>query len=163
MKYQKIGSIFQFQFVDCWPGITWSVVSAARQPKQGYYAIQRAYQPVLIGADLDRMKWSEGKNMHHEGANGLSISLGMWVVNDEHRAITGATYEARLRGQGKDTPVVCAGQTPVDISPDSAMALPGLTCAPPPDLPLGSYDVVLTLKQGEQILSENTYAISVVE
>jgi len=161
VKYQKIGSIFQFQFVDCWPGITWSVVSSARKPKQGYFAIQRAYQPVLIGADLDRTIWSKGKYIHHEGSTGISISLDMWVANDEHRAITGATYGGRLRGQGKDMPA-CATQQPVDISPDSVMALPGLTCAPP-DLPPGPYDVVLTLKQGDQTLSENTYAVTVVE
>ena len=162
VKYQKIGSIFQFQFMDCWPAITWSVVSAGRKPKQGYYAVQRASQPVLIGADLDRTIWSKGENIHNEASTGLGASLDMWVVNDEHRAITGATYEARLRGQGKDAPV-CASQKPVDISPDSVMSLPGLTCAPSADLPPGSYDVVLTLKQGDQILSENTYAVTVVE
>ena len=47
-KYTKIGSFFQFQFVDCWPSVTWSVVSYARKPKQGYYAIKETFQPVLI-------------------------------------------------------------------------------------------------------------------
>jgi beta-mannosidase len=162
VKYQKIGSIFQFQFMDCWPGITWSVVSAGRKPKLGYYAVQRAFQPVLIGADLDRTIWSEGKNIHNLSATGLGASLDIWVVNDEHRAITGATYEGHLRGQGKDVPV-CASPKPVDIGPDSVMSLPGLTCAPPADVPPGSYDVVLTLKQGDQTLSENTYAVTVVD
>ena len=162
VKYQKIGSFFQFQFMDCWPAITWSVVSAGRKPKQGYYAMQRAFQPVLIGADLDRTIWSKGKYIHHEGSTGLGTSLDMWVVNDEHHAIATATYEAHLRGQGKDT-AVCARPKPADITPDSVMSLPGLTCAPPADLPLGSYDLVLTLRQGSKTLSENTYAVTVVE
>jgi beta-mannosidase len=71
VKYQKIGSIFQFQFMDCWPGITWSVVSAGRKAKLGYYAVQRAFQQVLIGADLDRTPFrfgflSEKRGPHHE-------------------------------------------------------------------------------------------------
>jgi len=47
-KYTRIGSFFQFQFIDCWPSITWSVVSYARRPKLGYFAMQQAFQPVLI-------------------------------------------------------------------------------------------------------------------
>jgi beta-mannosidase len=53
VKYKQIGSFFQFQFVDCWPAVTWSVVSYGRQPKPGFAAMQRAYQPVLITGDLD--------------------------------------------------------------------------------------------------------------
>jgi beta-mannosidase len=148
--------------MDCWPGITWSVVSAGRKPKLGYYALQRAFQPVLIGADLDRTIWSKGKNVHSLSETGLAVYLDMWVVNDEHRAIAGATYEGRLEGQGQD-PSVCSSQKPVDISADSVMPLPSLTCAPPADLPPGSYQLALTLKQGDQVLSENTYPVTVVE
>jgi beta-mannosidase len=162
VKYQKIGSIFQFQFMDCWPGITWSVVSVGRKPKLGYYAVQRAFQPMLIGADLDRTIWSKGKNVHNISETGLAAYLDMWVVNDEHRAIVGATYEGHLKGQGQDSSV-CAYQKPVDISADSVALLPSLTCAPPADLPPGSYQLVLTLKQGDQVLSENTYPVTVVE
>jgi beta-mannosidase len=162
VKYQKIGSIFQFQFMDCWPGITWSAVSSGRKPKLGYYAVQRAFQPVLIGADLERTIWSKGKNVHNLSETSLACYLDMWVVNDEHRAITGATYEGHLKGQGQDSSA-CASQKPVDISPDSVMTLPALTCAPPADFPPGSYQLVLTLKQGDQVLCENTYPVRVVE
>jgi beta-mannosidase len=162
VKYEKIGSIFQFQFMDCWPGITWSVVSAGRKPKLGYYALQRAFQPVLIGADLDRTVWSKGKHVHNASENGLEAFLNMWVVNDQHRAITGATYEGRLQGHGNDAPI-CTTQKPVDIKPDSVLPLPGLSCTPTADIPPGSYDVVLTLKQDGQVLSENSYAVTVVE
>jgi beta-mannosidase len=162
VKYQKIGSIFQFQFMDCWPAITWSVVSANRKPKLGYYALQRAFQPVLIGADLDRTIWSKGKNVHSLSETDLAVNLDMWVVNDEHRAITGATYTGRLKGQGQDSSA-CASPKPVDISADSVMPLPSLTCAPSADLPPGSYQLVLTLKQRDQVLSENTYAVTVVD
>jgi len=43
------------------------------------------------------------------------------------------------------------------------MPLPSLNCAPPADLQPGSYQLVLTLKQGDQVLSENTYPVTVVE
>src|SRR5205823_14426287 len=35
-KYQPVGSLFQFMFMDCWPSVTWSVVSYERRPKRGY-------------------------------------------------------------------------------------------------------------------------------
>jgi beta-mannosidase len=161
-KYRKIGSFFQFQFVDCWPAITWSVVSFARQPKLGYFALQRAYQPVLIGGDLDRPLWSKGKNIRHEDAVGLGFGVGVWVVNDEHRAFEAVSYEARLRGQGREVPVG-SGKTNAAIPPDAVTDLPDLYCTLPNDVAPGAYELVLVLKQGEKILSANVYRVTVVE
>jgi hypothetical protein len=43
------------------------------------------------------------------------------------------------------------------------MTLPGVTCAPLADLPTGAYQLVLTLKQDDQVLSGNTYAVTVLD
>lgn len=158
-KYKATGSLFQFQFVDCWPSLTWSVVSYARKPKLGYFALQRAYQPVLIGADLDRTRWSKGKGADG-GAPGVGVDV--WVVNDEHRILEGLTYEARLRGQGNEVRVA-TGKAQASVAADAVANLPGLWCHPPADLAPGDYELVLTLKQGERTLSENSYPVTVVE
>jgi beta-mannosidase len=165
-KYKKVTSFFQFQFVDCWPAVTWSVVSYARRPKPGYYALQRAFQPVLIATDLDRTVWSKGKSL--EAPVGLGLALKVWVVNDEHHSIEGATCEARLRRQGREMLVGSsrpeqAGQEPVSIAPDTVQDLPDLYCTLPSDVAPGDYDLVLLLKQGDRLVSENLYPISVVE
>jgi beta-mannosidase len=185
-KYKKVGSFFQFQFVDCWPAITWSVVSYARRPKPAYYALQRAFQPVLIATDLDKTVWSKGKS--REAPVGLGLALKIWVVNDEHHSIEGATFEARLRrrgaealgvgpigvrpagtaAQGSDVVVGCslpaqAGKEPVSIAADTVQDLPELYCTLPDDVAPGGYELVLLLKQGDRVISENLYPISVVE
>jgi beta-mannosidase len=170
VKYNKVGSFFHFLFDDCWPSVTWSVVSYDRKPKPGYFALQRAYQPVLVGADLSKTVWSKGKNIPKDAAvfGGASV----WVVNDEHRTIEGVTCEARLRGQGKDVPV--GGSSPVasflggfksmaTLPADSVIELGWLGFDMPADLAPGAYELVLILKQGDRSLSENTYPVTVVE
>jgi beta-mannosidase len=161
-KYSKIGSFFQFQFVDCWPSITWSVVSYARRPKAGYWAMLRAFQPVLIGAELGRRVWSKGKAAQPLAEVGLDIAADLWVVNDEHQALEGTSYEVDLRGKQLD--VVLAKEMVKEVIPaDGVAQLPELYCTLPGDLAPGGYDLVLTLKQGEKTLSENTYPVSIVD
>jgi len=167
-KYKKIGSFFQFQFADCWPAITWSIVSHTRRPKAGYYALQRAFQPVLIETDLDKPVWSKGKS--REAPVGLGLALKVWVVNDEHRTIEGATYEAWLRGVGPNGvrpqgPGVPIGKMKeqVSIAADSVVSLPTLYCTLPSDLAPGAYELVLVLKEGDRVTSENVYPVTVVE
>jgi len=161
-KYTRIGSFFQFQFVDCWPSITWSVVSYARKPKQGYFAMRQAFQPVLIEAELDRAVWSKGKDPAHLSEVGGDIPLALWVINDEHAPLAGTTYDVHLRGQGKDFALASA---PVkdSIPADGVLELPKLYATLPKEAAPGSYQIVLTLKQGDKVLSENTYSVAVVE
>jgi len=40
------GTLF-WQFNDCWPALSWSVVDYYRFAKAGFYAVRRAYAPVL--------------------------------------------------------------------------------------------------------------------
>jgi beta-mannosidase len=161
-KYTRIGSFFQFEFVDCWPAITWSVVSYARKPKLGYYAVQQGFQPVLIEADLARSVWSKGRDPQHLSEVGNSIPLDLWVINDEHREIAGATYAVHLRGQGKDFTLGSA-KAKEAIPSDGVVHLPQLYCTLPAEAPPGGYQLVITLTQDTKVLSENTYSVGVVE
>ncbi len=158
-KYVKVGSFFQFLFGDCWPSITWAVVSYDRKPKLGYEAVQRAYQRVLIGGDLDRAVMSLGRKGERE-ATGFDVHV--WVVNDEHRTLEGLTYDARLKGHDREALVGSHG-SPVSVASDQVADLPDLSCQPPADFAPGEYQLVLTLKQGDRVLSENTYPVTVVE
>jgi beta-mannosidase len=161
VKYQKIGSFFHFLFDDCWPSVTWSVVSYDRKPKPGYFALQRAYQPVLVGADLEKTVWSKGKNLPADAANGGASAL-VWIVNDQHQALEGITCEAYLRGGGKDVRVA-QNLRPASVPADSVVDAGWLEFTLPAGVAPGGYDVVLLLKQGERTLSENAYSVKVVE
>ncbi len=169
-KYQKIGSLFQFQFVDPWPAVTFTVLSYERQPKLGYLALQSAYQPILIGAKLDRAVWSKGRNLVPQvfpeipltSSGAPQVRISPWIVNDAHRAIESAAFEVRLRAQDVDV-LIATRKLDMTIAADSVLDLDSFDCAPPPALSPGSYDFVLLLKQGTNVLSENSYAITVVE
>ncbi len=158
-KYEKIGSLFQFQFIDCWPSVTWSVVSYDRKPKLAYYALQRAYQPILIGADLDRVVFGKRGNQPHESPG---VHVSPWVVNDEHRKLDRVTYEVRLQGPGGKA-LVGTVKVQTSLAADSVTALPEVDCQTPRELSPGGYELVLTLKQDDQTLSENSYAVTVSE
>jgi beta-mannosidase len=160
-KYKKVGSFFHFLFGDCWPSVTWSVVSYDRKPKPGYFALQRAYQPVLVGADLEKTVWSKGKNLPADAANEGASAL-VWIVNDLHQGLEGVTCEAYLRGGGKDVRVA-RGLKPASVPADSVVDADWLEFTLPAEVAPGEYDVVLLLKQGERTLSENTYPVRVVE
>ena len=41
------GAIF-WQLNDCWPAHSWSVIDSELEPKAAYYAVKRAYAPVLL-------------------------------------------------------------------------------------------------------------------
>ena len=161
-KYKKAGCFFQFMFMDCWPAVTWSVLSYDRKPKAGYHAVARAFQPILIGAELDRVVWSKGKLGPTHAAAQRHETVWPWVVNDRLEDVEGVTCEARLRGQGQEQ-TVGKSTAPVKLAADSVADLPALSCSVPGALKTGSYELVLTLTQGNQTISENHYEVTLVE
>ncbi|HET8706001.1 MAG TPA: glycoside hydrolase family 2 TIM barrel-domain containing protein, partial [Pseudomonadales bacterium] len=93
-KYKKLGGMFQFMFMDCWPSITWSVVGYDRKPKKGYHTLKECYQPVLVGLNVDRNTILSGRD---RGGHLRPIFITPWVVNDRHAAIENCTYSVCLR------------------------------------------------------------------
>lgn len=158
-KYRKVGSFFQFQFVDCWPSVTWSVVSFERKPKPGYFAMQQAYQPVLVGAELDRTVWSKGA---HTGGQAPEVGVHPWVVNDKQEPIPGVTCQVLLSSGGKEV-IVGSTSAATDIPADGVIDLPSVGCAPPSSLAAGDYELILVLKQRDQVISRNSYGVTVAE
>jgi beta-mannosidase len=75
-KYEKISGLFQFMFSDCWPSVTWSVVDYYRKPKEGYWALRNAFQPVLPIAVVEN------------SPNNYAYAR-IYVVNDLSRDIQG--------------------------------------------------------------------------
>ncbi|WP_039058372.1 glycoside hydrolase family 2 [Enterobacter sp. Bisph1] len=74
-RYQPVTALFQFMFVETWPSINWGVVDYLRHPKPGYYALQRAYQPLLPSIEPVSAEWQSGK----------PATLRLWTVNDTYQ------------------------------------------------------------------------------
>jgi len=55
-KYKNVSAIYQFMFNEGWPSINWGIVDYYRNPKPGYFALKKAYEPVLPIAKFDGEK-----------------------------------------------------------------------------------------------------------
>lgn len=67
----KCGGVLFWQFNDCWPVVSWSVVDYYLCPKPAYYTVKKAFQPVLISlVEEDRM-------------------VEVWICNDTLEGIRG--------------------------------------------------------------------------
>lgn len=155
-KFTKIASIFQFMFVDCWPSITWSVVDYHRRPKQGYHALQRAFQPVLPCAVREREKLVPGQQIFKE----------LWVVNDLNQPFPGAVLEVTF--EDEKGAIHLMDTLTVDIPKNEAalvLAAPhrNKTWVITESMPAGNYTLKLILKSKEgELLGENIDPAEVV-
>jgi beta-mannosidase len=51
-KFSPCGGVLVFQLVDCFPGITWSILDHSRRPKRAFRAVADSFAPLLLVADL---------------------------------------------------------------------------------------------------------------
>ncbi|HQY90336.1 glycoside hydrolase family 2 TIM barrel-domain containing protein [Caldilinea sp.] len=156
-KYEKIGSLFQFMFMDCWPSITWSVLSYARAPKQGYHTLQQVYQPVLVGADIHREKVLIGVD---RGSHPRPLQLPCWVVNDRHAALEACRLHVRLLRE--DSVITQAALDIPGIAADSVTTLGLVTVELPEDLAAGACVLDLSVLHAGERISHNTYPVELV-
>ena len=92
LKYRPSGGFAQFFLADAAPGITHSLVSHGRHPKEAYEALRRACAPVIVVAD--RLP------SHLHGNEGIALDLH--VVNDLRVALTDADLTAVLSWPGDE-------------------------------------------------------------
>ncbi len=90
--YRPVGALFQFMLVEDWPSMNWGMVDFWRKPKPGYYALQRAYQPILPSLAWDKVDYKAGE----------SVSVGLWALNDSTASYPQAQYQVKLL-RGKQT------------------------------------------------------------
>jgi beta-mannosidase len=130
-KWQPVSGIFQFMFVEHWPSINWGMLDYLRQPKAGYQALSKAYQPTLP------MAFRLGK----------AGQLRMSVVNDLPRDFPAARLE--LEGGNEGSAQTWALDVPAnDVRHlEAAIPLPAANAR----LALRLYDRTGTL------IGENTY------
>jgi beta-mannosidase len=131
-KWQPVSAVFQFMLVEHWPSMNWGMVDYLRQPKLGYSALARAYQPVLPVA------------VARENAR----TIELFVINDVARASLGCTLLVRTVPEGR-LPLVL----PIDLPSDDVLALKS-----PIARPSAAEGLVLELLDGDgALLSRNAY------
>jgi len=158
VKYQRLGGFFHFMFMDGWPTIGWSVLTYDRNPKKGYWALQRALQPVLAIVELGQTRWpSKLTHLHFRNA---------WVVNDTSVALDNCRVKFELRGPQGNIPLK---EFIVDVPADSVQTLvpehylstplPGTVV----ELAPGEYVLAILVRSSSgDLLSENLYELTFV-
>lgn len=156
-KYTKLGGFFHFMFMDGWQTIGWSVLSYKRIPKPGYYALQRAMQPVLPVVDLVAPRFSN--NLKENWA----IASNAWLINDTRQPLERCRLVFELRGPSRPIPL---RELTVDLAADSVrqldigLSLPRTVTALPP----GSYKLAAAAYSASgALLGDNLYELTVVD
>lgn len=75
---RKVGGVLVWQFNDCWPCISWSIVDYFLRPKPAYYTVKRHLAPLAVGVLREGWDWSDG----HKVVEGLrKVKWEAWIVN----------------------------------------------------------------------------------
>lgn len=116
-RYQPVTALFHFMFVETWPSINWGVVDYLRKPKAGYYALQKAYQPLLPSIEPVTAQWQPGQ----------PATVGLWAINDTWSACD----QCQLKWQVKQNKrVLDKGETTLTIPADSGQKVQEVTVTP---------------------------------
>lgn len=143
VKFSHVSGIFQFDFSDPWPAITWSVVDYWRKQKPAFEALRTSMQPVLPTLGLP-LYLDAGK----------TVIATLMVVNDLAETFPGAkvTWESSY----EDTKLA-SGEWTVDVPAND------ISASKPVGLPFakqGSYKVSVQITSADgKILGENFYPI----
>lgn len=146
-RYAPMGGCFHFMLCEPWPSINWGIVDYWREPKAGYWAVQRAFQPVLPSIEYTERDWSAG----------TTVTAKLWAINDLQQAYPGAALVWRLLcGEAQ----IGGGRVSLDLAPDS-MAL--AEDWRQPGLAVGGYRLeVSLLDAGGTVLGQNEWVFTVV-
>lgn len=140
-KPQTVG-VAVWQFNDCWPSISWSVVDYYGTPKRAYAALQKVYSPVLASFEYALIPRRAGD----------VVRGAVWVINDLGEAFDAADLRADLNGEE-----IYARR--FDIAPDAVARVDALAVT------LGAGENILRLRvtwRG-QTLTENEYDLNLYD
>jgi hypothetical protein len=143
-KYSRVTGLFQFDFTDPWPSITWSVLDYWRTPKSSFDYLRRAMQPVLPSFRLPEIVEA-----------GKACLAYFCVVNDLQQAFPGSTCAWLLEGTLGD---IASASFPIDIPPDAISAEIKLTL---PSLVPGKYVLSVAINSGSLAIGDNRYDLIV--
>ncbi len=175
-KGQIHGAIL-FTFSDAWPSITWSIVDYYRNPKQGFYAVQKAFQPLLCSIELPTVAVPNIPNIHLVLLNLREILIGplkalswseyfthnsrvkanLWIINDYNYSISNAKLKCQIQ---KNEKTLFSKTYLIDIQPSSSNYVKQIQFKFTKNMPYGEYLIKAEIYDNKGVkLSENDLTI----
>lgn len=145
-RFQPVSALFQFMFNETWPSINWAIIDYQRKPKKGYFALQRAYQPILPSIEPMTLNWQSGK----------TGKVGLWVINDRWLNYGNTRLTWRVLQGGIE---LASGNMTLDLPADSGRNVHQLSVMPHTNQPM-QFITEIRDRNG-QLLGENTLNIVV--
>ncbi len=139
-RYQPVAALFHFMFTETWPSINWGIVDYLRHPKPGYFALQRAYQPVLPSIEPKTENWVLGQTGR----------IGLWAINDNWHDFSQASLHWKIV---QNDVVLSKGEQEINLLADSGQKVIELQITPLTDHPIKVMSDILN-NQGE-VLGHN--------
>jgi beta-mannosidase len=144
-RFSPVTAAFQFMFVEDWPSANWGVLDYWRQPKAGYYALRKAFQPVLPSIEWERENYKKGE----------AVKLNVWVINDLWQSFPDAKLIYSLRHKGV---LIEENSLPVDVVADSGkIAVKWKKLG----LGVGEYEFNVRIEVLGKVLGQNTFTFIV--
>jgi beta-mannosidase len=123
-----------------------AAVDFYRAPTRVHAQVARSFEPVLASLEFDREEWRTGEE----------VRVGVWGINDLHKAIANA--EVRWRYEDGTGKMLTSGQFRHSFGPDSAEPLgEAKWVAGTP----GGYRLVAEVTAGGEKISENEFEFRV--
>ncbi|MCL4843509.1 MAG: hypothetical protein KJZ79_16800 [Bryobacteraceae bacterium] len=145
-KREGAAGIFHFFAIDFWPSVTMAAVDFYRVPTRVHAQVARSFEPVLASLEFDRDEWRTGDE----------VKVGVWGINDLHKAIANA--EIRWRYEDSTGKLLTSGQFRHSFGPDSAEPLgEAKWVAGTP----GGYRLVAEVTAGGEKISQNVFEFRV--
>nr|WP_235786882.1 glycoside hydrolase family 2 TIM barrel-domain containing protein [Yersinia nurmii] len=145
-RYQPVAALFHFMFTENWPSINWGVVDYLRHPKPGYFALQRAYQPVLPSIEPKTENWGQGQTGR----------IDLWAINDRWFDYQKASLHWKILQSGM---ILSEGTQKIKLMADSGQKVIELQVTPRSIQPVNVMSDIIN-ERGE-ILGHNELEIHI--
>ncbi|NVM52942.1 MAG: beta galactosidase jelly roll domain-containing protein [Candidatus Helarchaeota archaeon] len=158
----KVHGCILFTFNDAWPSITWAIVDYYRNPKEAFYAVKKAYQPLLCSIELPTIPIPNLPNIALTVVNlrelciaplkvlswgeyftpNSNFKANLWIINDYNHEISNAKLNWELK---KDEKTLFSKEFKLNIPSSCSTFVKTIKFKFTKDMEYGKYSIKVTI------------------
>ncbi|WP_252723199.1 glycoside hydrolase family 2 protein [Pseudotamlana agarivorans] len=87
----SLSAIALCHYITYWPDMKWGIVDNYQKPKNSYYFVQKAYQPLLVNFEFKKRRWHTDE----------PFTGNIWVVNDFYETYKNCKINFKILNDSK--------------------------------------------------------------